>query len=261
MKYNWEPPLFAYNCQKLLIRPSFDNVRRCFTFNHRPVCLWLPKSHLNLRSQVSSCWIVFKFKKILFYLIFFVHICILYGKRWIDQKQDIVNEYCVLPCKIWWKIACSSPKHPQCSRQKTLCSQVHFMVDYKSPKSGTPQAILHLCLTLPAEPIPPASLLEWRNTAVLIRKLWAAIKHSKVKTVFLTFLPPPDSSKLNKTKPANKQKGLIWIYRRPSTRVTAWVDVSAVSAWVEVPAAADKGFIRCQRKAGSQNLLCQSLRE
>lgn len=81
------------------------------------------------------------------------------------------------------------PKTSTVLKTKAFCSQVHFMVDYKSPKSGIPQAILHLCLTLPAEPMPPASLLNEEMTVLLIRKLLDSNQTLKNQNSFSN-LPP-----------------------------------------------------------------------
>ena len=117
---------------------------------------------LSLRSQVSSCSIVFNFlKNIILFNIFCAPLYFVW-KRWINQKQDIVNEYCVLPCTIWWKIACSSPKHLQCSRQK------HFVVRSSSwwtanPQSqGLPKRSCN-CLTPPSGAHASCKFAEWRN--------------------------------------------------------------------------------------------------
>lgn len=135
-------------------------------------------------------------KNIILFNIFCAHLYFVW-KRWIDQKQDIVNEYCVLPCTIWWKIACSSPKHPQCSRQK------HFVVRSISwwttnPQSqGLPKQSCIYVLPLPAEPMPAASLLNEEMTVVLIQKLLGSNQTLKSQNSFSN-LPP--TSWLLKTK-------------------------------------------------------------
>lgn len=86
-------------------------------------------------------------------------------------------------------------------KTKAFCSQVHFRVDYKPPASQGLLPRHPRSVNYPSRHSPCLQKVCWmtKRLSCSSRSFWTGIEHSKTKTVFLTFLPPPDFPKQSQT--------------------------------------------------------------
>lgn len=102
-------------------------------------------------------------------------------------------------------------------KPKVFFSQVYFGVDYRPPEvTDSFSSHSHLWLAHPNSVPASKRFVEWRNDCPEPphpppQTLRTAIKNSKAKTVFLTFFPPPDIWKQNKTSKQTERFNLdLW---------------------------------------------------
>lgn len=104
------------------------------------------------------------------------------------------------------------PPHIYGAQDKISFQTSPFQGRLQFPRSQRLPFLPHL-FTRPSTDCISRRFVEWRHDRLFCppRRLWIAIKNSKNKTVFLTFLPPPDSLKQNKTSKQTERFNLdLW---------------------------------------------------